>query len=106
VTGVVQPPMARRVSAAWGSTATGAAKSAAARRCRRAHGLSVEVAGLVSRVGLQTFFREKRRYFVVTVAEVGLWRPPGRPAAGRHPPHRPTPMTTPTTTSITTLTTT
>jgi hypothetical protein len=46
--------------------------------CRRAHGLKVNAAGVVSRVRLQTLFRKKPRYFMVAVPEVDLRRPPER----------------------------
>jgi hypothetical protein len=44
--------------------------------CSRAHGLDVKAAGMVSSVRLQTLFRKKPRYFIVTVPEVDLRRPP------------------------------
>jgi hypothetical protein len=38
--------------------------------CSRAHRLPVKAGGVVSRVRLQTLFRKKPRYFIVTVPEV------------------------------------
>jgi Orsellinic acid/F9775 biosynthesis cluster protein D len=63
--------------------------------CSRVHRLNVKAAGMVSRVKLQTLFREHPQYFIVTVPEVDLRSSPARQrATGVSPPASPsrTPM--------------
>jgi hypothetical protein len=68
-------------------TAMSINRSVIGQHCRRAHGLKVKAGGVVSRVRLQTLFGENPQYFMVTVAEVDLRRPPERrPDAAVSPP--------------------
>jgi len=70
-----------------GCTMVSTSHDAIRQHCSRVHRLNAKAAGVVSRVKLQTLFREHPQYFIVTVPEVDLRCLPARQrAAGVSPP--------------------
>jgi Orsellinic acid/F9775 biosynthesis cluster protein D len=94
---VVRPPHGQtrveglRVHDGWSCdvdscTTVSTSHDAIRQHCSRVHRLNVKAAGMVSRVKLQTLFREHPQYFIVTVPEVDLRSSPARQRATSQSP--------------------